>query len=167
MKIAVCSGGNTLDSLVDPRFGRSANFIIVDSDTMEFTIEPNPGVAMGQGAGIQAAQLLAGKGVQAVVAGNFGPNAFQVLSAAGIRIYQSPGGTVRQSVEQLKSGLLPELTDANVAAHYGMGQGFQPGGGISGGRGMGGGGRGRGGGCRGRGGGCRGRGGGGRGRGGF
>lgn len=138
MKVAVCSMGNMLESSVDPRFGRCASFVIVDTDTMEFTAELNPGAMMGQGAGIQAAQFLSGCGVNAVVAGNFGPNAFQVLSAAGIRIYLSVGGTVHQAVEQLKSGALQEVSDATVASHYGMGGGF-------GGRGMGrGGGRGRG-----------------------
>jgi len=158
MKVAVCSMGNTLDSPVDPRFGRCANFVIVDTDTMEFTVESNPGALMGQGAGIQAAQLLSGRGVDAVVAGNFGPNAFQVLAAASIRIYLGVGGTVRQAVEQLQSGALQEVTGATVASHFGMGQGIQPGTGTGPGMGGFGGGMGRGGG-RGRGGGGRGRGG--------
>lgn len=157
MKAAVCSVGNNLDSPVDPRFGRCAYFVIVDTDTMEFTAEPNPGAMVGQGAGIQAAQVLAASGAQAVIAGNFGPNAFQILSAAGIKMYQGFGGTVQQAIEQLKSGALQEVGGATVASHFGMGQGSQPGagmgtgmaGGFGGGmgRGMGGGrGRGRGGG---------------------
>lgn len=137
MKAAVCSMGNTLESSADPRFGRCTDFVIVDTDTMEFTAETNPGAAMGQGAGIQAAQLLSGRGVQAVVAGNFGPNAFQVLSAAGIRIYQGVGGTVRQVIEQLKSGTLQEVSSATVDSHHGMGPGFGAGMGRGGGRGLG------------------------------
>jgi predicted Fe-Mo cluster-binding NifX family protein len=119
--------GNSLDAPVDPRFGRCVNFIIVDTETMQFTIQPNPGMVAGQGAGIQAAQILSERGVQAVVAGNFGPNAFQVLSAAGIRVFQGISGTVGQAVEQLKSGVLPEVKSATVASHFGTGQGFQPG----------------------------------------
>lgn len=163
MKVAVCSSGNDLSAPVDPRFGRCASFVIVDSDTMEFSAEPNPGAMMGQGAGIQAAQTLAGRGVEAVVAGNFGPNAFQSLSAAGISIYLCAVGTVAQAVEALKSGALQQVGSATVSAHYGMGSapgqtpgfgagpgmgsGMGPGmgGGMGGGRGMGrGGGRGRG-----------------------
>ncbi|MGC8862506.1 MAG: NifB/NifX family molybdenum-iron cluster-binding protein [Armatimonadota bacterium] len=165
MKAAVCSAGTTLDSPVDPRFGRCAYFVFVDTDTMEFTAEPNPGVTMGQGAGVAAAQVIASHGAQAVAAGNFGPNAFQALSAAGVKVYSCAAGTVRQAVEQLKAGALPEAGSATVAPHFGvgtqpapgtgggpapgtgMGPGFGMGGGM--GRGMGrgggrGGGRGRG-----------------------
>jgi predicted Fe-Mo cluster-binding NifX family protein len=35
MKIAVSAAGNTLDSLVDPRFGRCAYFIIADVEEMK------------------------------------------------------------------------------------------------------------------------------------
>ncbi len=36
MKIAVTSQGDTLDSQLDPRFGRAAFFIVVDTETLEF-----------------------------------------------------------------------------------------------------------------------------------
>jgi len=38
MKVAITSSGNTLDALIDPRFGRCAYFIIVDTDTMQFKV---------------------------------------------------------------------------------------------------------------------------------
>lgn len=135
MKAAICSMGTTLDSPMDPRFGRCASFVVVDTDTMEFTADTNPGAMMRQGAGIQSAQMLSGRGIEAVVAGNFGPNAYQVLSAAGIRIFIGAGGTVRQAVEQLIAGALREVTAPTVAAHYGMGQGMSQGRGTRRGRG--------------------------------
>ncbi|HET6455467.1 MAG TPA: NifB/NifX family molybdenum-iron cluster-binding protein [Armatimonadota bacterium] len=141
MKVAVCSTGDTLDSQADPRFGRCRYFIAVDTDTLDFTAVQNPGVMSAQGAGIQAAQVVASLVVSAVVAGNFGPNAYQALSAAGVKVYTGNPGTVRQVVEQLKNGQLQEVASPTVAAHFGMGQG--PGSGM--GMGRGGGGRGRGG----------------------
>jgi len=36
VKICVTAAGNTLDAAVDPRFGRTAHFIVVDSETMSF-----------------------------------------------------------------------------------------------------------------------------------
>ena len=160
MKVAVCSMGNTLDSPIDPRFGRCAYFVIVDTDSMSFAALQNPGATMGSGAGIQAAQVVSSLGVSAVIAGNFGPNAFQALSAAGIAVYTGALGTVRDAVNQFNSGQLQEVSAPTVAAHFGMnaapgqgfGQGLGPGmgmgGGMGRGRGMGrggGGGRGRGG----------------------
>jgi len=81
VKICVTSGGEALDSQVDPRFGRCQFFIIIDADTFEFEVIQNPNFSAASGAGIQSAQLVAGKDVKAVLTGNVGPNAFQVLNA--------------------------------------------------------------------------------------
>lgn len=135
MKVAVSSSGPSLDAMVDPRFGRASYFLIVDVDSFEFESIQNPNVMAGGGAGIQSAQLVAGKGAEAVITGNAGPNAFQALSAGGVTIYQFAGGTVRQAVEQLKAGALQAVASPTVASHAGMGMGA--GGGMGMGRGMG------------------------------
>ena len=60
---------------------------------------------LAQGAGIQAAQLIARAGVSLVLTGYVGPKAFQALSAAGIKIGQNLEDlSVRQAVEKYKSG---------------------------------------------------------------
>lgn len=139
MKVAICSSGNSLDSTVDPRFGRCPCFAVVDPETMETTFVTNPGAGMGQGAGIQAAQAIAATGATSVIAGNMGPNAFAALSAAGIRMFTAVLGTVRTVLDQYLAGSLAEITGATVAAHSGMGAGPQagPGQGFGPGRGMG------------------------------
>lgn len=62
MKIAVSSAGPDLESQVDPRFGRAQYLLVVDTDTLEFEALQNPNVAVGGGAGIQTAQMIAAKG---------------------------------------------------------------------------------------------------------
>ena len=86
MKIAVTAERPSLDANLDPRFGRCAYFLIVDTDDYSFQAIENPSIALGGGAGIQSAQMIADQGVQAVITGNCGPNAHKVLSAAGLRI---------------------------------------------------------------------------------
>jgi len=155
MKIAVTSTGPDLDSQVEPRFGRCPYFLIVDSETFEFEAVENPNVALGGGAGIQSAQLLSNRGVQTVLTGNCGPNAFATLGAGEIQVIVGVGGVVRQVVEQFKQGAFSGATEPNVVSHFGMtppdqsstsGAPTTPmGGGAGGGRGMGmGGGRGMG-----------------------
>lgn len=121
MKIAVSSTGETLDAPMDPRFGRCACFAIVDIPTMNVAFVPNPGAAMGQGAGIQSAQAVAAEGVEAVVTGHVGPNAFQALDAAGIRVYTGPADTVRRAAQQYAAGALPVVAGATSPGHHGAG----------------------------------------------
>ena len=141
MKIAVTSMGPSLDDRVEARFGRCPYFLIVDPETMEFEALENPNTAVGGGAGIQSAQLIAQHGVQTILTGNCGPNAFQVFGAAGIQVIVGVGGQVRQAVEQFKAGTFTEANQANVESHFGIGASTPPqsGGdtGMGGGRGMG------------------------------
>ena len=139
MKIAVAAAGNNLDAQTDPRFGRCAYFVIVDSETLDFQALDNTAAMQGSGAGIAAAQMVANSGAEAVVAGNFGPNAFQALSAGGLQLYRGAGGTVRQVIDAFKAGQLEQLSDASVESKAGMG-GAGAGGGGGMGAGMGGGG---------------------------
>ena len=139
MKIAVSSSGNDLDSQVDPRFGRCAYFVIVETDDMGFEAFENGSIAMGGGAGIQAAQFVASKGAKAVITGNVGPNAVQTLSAAGVETFVGQSGTVREAIERYTKGKINSTSTANVVDHYGMGSGagMGRGMGMGGGRGMG------------------------------
>lgn len=142
MKIAVSAAGNTLDAPVDPRFGRCANFLIVDTDNSTFEAFGNDAGALGGGAGIQAAQFVASKGVSGVVTGNVGPNAMRTLSAAGVKVYTGATGSVADAVKAFNEGKLSGTNGATVEDHYGM-QGGGMGRGMGGGRGGGmGGGRG-------------------------
>jgi len=119
--------------------------VFVDSDTMAFEATANEAIAAPGGAGIQAAQTIVNKGVDVLVSGNVGPNAFQVLSAAGVKIATGAYGTVKEAVEMYKTGRLSEAGIPTVATHAGMGAGVGAGGGMGIGMGGGrGGGRGRG-----------------------
>ncbi|MGC8690720.1 MAG: NifB/NifX family molybdenum-iron cluster-binding protein [Caldisericum sp.] len=104
MIVAITSSGNTLDSMVDPRFGRCSYFIIVDTDTMQFKVIENSGMGRQGGAGVNAAQLLVDEGVQVLISGNVGPNAEQALKSGGIRIITGVSGTVKEVIEKLKRG---------------------------------------------------------------
>ena len=122
MKIAVSAVAPDLSAQVDPRFGRCTNFIIVDPDTMEFEVIENAGASAGGGAGITAAQLIAGKGVAAVLTGNCGPNAFDVLKTANIPVMTGVSGTVEEVVKKYKAGEYDAISEANVSSHSGMGR---------------------------------------------
>ena len=151
MKIAVSAAGKTLESPVDPGFGRSQGFVLVDSESGAATYLDNA-QARGQSSatGIQAAQMIAAAGAEAVITGQMGPKAAAVLNKAGVSVYACNSGTVHEAVMALEQGKLKPFRE----------EALQTGPGKRGGRGLGGGGRGRGPaqGGRGMGGGARGRG---------
>jgi len=120
MKIGVTSTGKDLNAQVDPRFGRCQYFLIIDSETMNFEIIPNESAMASGGAGIQAAQMIAKTGTKVVLTGNVGPNAFQTLSAAGIKVVTGVDGTVKDAIERYKQGELKETDGASVNSHFGM-----------------------------------------------
>jgi predicted Fe-Mo cluster-binding NifX family protein/ferredoxin len=119
MKIAVTATGATLEAPLDLRFGRCPYFVIVETDNLNFEAVPNPSATADSGAGIQAAQLVAGTGAKFVLTGNCGPNAYQTLSAAGLGVIVGCSGTVRNVVENFKAGRYSATEQPNVASHFG------------------------------------------------
>jgi predicted Fe-Mo cluster-binding NifX family protein len=120
MKICITSSGTSVDSILDPRFGRAAYFIIVDTKTMEFEVIENSAAAAGSGAGITSGQLMVDKGVEAVITGNVGPNAMNILKTANIEVYRGEAVSAKENVEKFKKGLLEKI-DTTVSSHFGMG----------------------------------------------
>ena len=139
MKVVITASTPDLSSPVDPRFGRCAYFLVVDTESMKFETQENPHVSSPSGAGIQSAQFIADKGAKALLTGSCGPNAFQTLQAAGVEVIVGVTGTVQEAIQQFKSSRLKSAVQPNVPSHFGLGSGRDsspaPGGGM--GRGMG------------------------------
>ena len=119
MKIAVTSTGTELDSPVDPRFGRAAFILIVDSDTFDYEVLDNlENVNALKGAGIQAASMISSNKAEILLTGFCGPNAFKTLKAAKIGVADNADGSVRDAVEAYLDGKLPLSDQANVEGHW-------------------------------------------------
>jgi predicted Fe-Mo cluster-binding NifX family protein len=119
MKVVVTATSPALDSAIDPRFGRAAYFIVVDVIDREWQAYPNPGAGASGGAGTQAAQYIATQGVQAAISGDFGPNAYSALKAAGITMYLlGPSQTVKEAVEHFFAGQLTQVGAPTAAGHH-------------------------------------------------
>ena len=120
MRIAVTSMGETMESPVDPRFGRARYFIVYDLDGEGWEVVDNgSAIDAAQGAGVQAAQRVAQAGVGAVATGHCGPKAFRALEAAGVEVVVGAEGTVREVVERYRRGELARAGGADVGAHAG------------------------------------------------
>ncbi len=130
MKVAISSSGEGLESPVDPRFGRCPFFIIAEVEDKKIKNSKaikNTAMLQGGGAGITAAQIVGNEGADAVIAVNYGPRAFGVLSELNIEMYQGTQGSVKENVQQLIEGKLKKIEIATgpmgMGPKPGMGQG--------------------------------------------
>jgi len=119
MKVAVTAQGKDMQSRSDPAFGRAKYFIVIDTETGEFTVHDNKqNLNAVQGAGIQSGRNVAELGVEAVITGNVGPKAFATLNASGIKVYIGSDGTVAEALERFKAGKLECAGQASVEGHW-------------------------------------------------
>jgi predicted Fe-Mo cluster-binding NifX family protein len=136
MKIAVSALRPDAASEVNPRFGRAEYFVIADSESGGFTVKENPFTGGASGVGVRTAQMLADMGVAAVLTGSCGPNAYQILTAAGVDVVIGVNGEVSRAVEAYRAGHLKPTSGPDVGPHHGS-QVSGPGAGRGMGRGMG------------------------------
>ena len=119
MKIAVTSQGTNLDSQVDPRFGRAAYILIVDTKSLDFEVLDNKENANAlKGAGIQAASMVSDKSAEVLLTGYCGPKAFMTLEAAKIQVANDVEGTIRDAANSFNEGKLTFADKANVEGQW-------------------------------------------------
>jgi predicted Fe-Mo cluster-binding NifX family protein len=123
MKIGVAATGNDQQDQVDNHFGRCRYYYFYNLEKKAGQFIQNEAEKAFRGAGISAAQFIADQGVEAVIAGNFGPNAINVLKSAGIRAYRiNKETTIKKAVEQFENKELEAVEASTVAS--GQGGGF-------------------------------------------
>ncbi|MFO7644717.1 MAG: NifB/NifX family molybdenum-iron cluster-binding protein [Desulfosarcina sp.] len=119
MKIAVTATGKNLDSSVDPRFGRAAYILIVDSDSWAVEVLDNAdNVNAFKGAGIQAASMISDRQAEILLTGYCGPNAIKALTVARIKVAGNVVGTVREAVANFLDGNVNWVSEPNVQGHW-------------------------------------------------
>ena len=110
MKVAISATGNTLSAAVDRLFGRCAWFLFVDSETMECEAVENKNADADSGAGTSCAQLVLEREVEAVISGQVGPNAYEVLKQGEVKIFIAPkDSSVREAIDKCKHNELQQM----------------------------------------------------------
>ncbi len=91
--VAVSARGEGLTAEVDPRFGRAAGFVLADAaGNLAGYLDNAAAEAMGQGAGLAAAEAVARAGARTLLTGQVGPKAAAALAAAGVRVVEGCDG---------------------------------------------------------------------------
>jgi predicted Fe-Mo cluster-binding NifX family protein len=116
------SGTNNLESQVFGHFGSAPGFVIVDTTTRSICDVINRDQQHAHGA-CSPLRALGGQEVDAVVVGGIGNGALMGLLNAGLKVYQSRGGTIGENLALLESNHLPLLQPEQVCGGHGGGHG--------------------------------------------
>ncbi len=110
MKVAISATGNTLSAAVHRLFGRCAWFLFVDSETMECEAVENKHADDASGAGTNCAQLVLEREVEAVISGQVGPNAYEVLKQGEVKIFIAPkDSSVSEALDKCRNDTLQQM----------------------------------------------------------
>ena len=120
MLIGITISEKNENSKVDSRFGRTPYFLIYNDETGEKKIIDNTqNLNAPQGAGIQAAQNILKEKIEALLTGNVGPKAYQLLADSKVKIFTGAAGlTVEEAVNAFKQGKLEEASGATKPGHW-------------------------------------------------
>jgi predicted Fe-Mo cluster-binding NifX family protein len=119
MKIAVSTVAPESGAKVEPRFGRTKLFMVFDTDNSHWSsLENSVQMNSSHGAGIQTAQMLSREGIDRVVTGHCGPNAWKVLSAAEIPVYLVASRTAEEAVKEVLDGKIQPTNQSDVEGHW-------------------------------------------------
>ena len=109
MKIVFTAKGPDMDAAIDPRFGRTEYFVILDEESKSVESYDNRDIEkQAHGAGPKTAQKLSEYGAQVLITGNGpGGNAAAVLNTLGLDIYVGASNmTVQEAYDAYKAGSL-------------------------------------------------------------
>ncbi len=121
MKVGISSSATTLESTVDPRFGKCPYFIIYDTDSGIFSYIENQERQVTEGGGIKVAHMISDMEVDSVITGNIGPNAYGVLSSDLIEVYSGVTGTVENAINRFKNDELELASESDAPPYSGTG----------------------------------------------
>ncbi|MCF8062247.1 MAG: NifB/NifX family molybdenum-iron cluster-binding protein [Deltaproteobacteria bacterium] len=120
MKIAFPVEENKgLDSPVYGHFGSAPWFVLMDAQGGDLEAVTNEDHHHEHGQ-CQPGRALGGRPVDAVVVGGIGAGALRKLQAEGVRVFRGVEGSVRENLDLLNSGKLPEFAfEMTCAGHRG------------------------------------------------
>jgi predicted Fe-Mo cluster-binding NifX family protein len=103
MKVAITSKGNTLESVIDSRFGRCAYFVIYNTESSSVEFLPNPNKDVEEGAGPASVQLIASRNVNKIISGEFGMKIKSLLDSLKIQmiVIKEPEKQIKDIINML------------------------------------------------------------------
>ena len=111
-----------IESKIFNHFGSAPAFIVIDTENNGLVTVNNSDMHHVHGA-CNPVKALGGNSVNAMVVGGIGAGALMKLQSEGIRVFRGVEGNVRDNLELLKSGKLPEFSVNMTCAGHKNGHG--------------------------------------------
>ena len=105
MNIIITSSGNSLKSIFDLRFGRSAWLCVYNTDDKSTEFIENENKDINGGAGTKTAAKVAELGAKKVISGDFGPKAKSMLEKLKIQmiIFDQNNKNIGEIIDQINA----------------------------------------------------------------
>lgn len=120
MIVAVPAEKKSLDSAICVSFGRAPFYCIYDTEKQSSTFLENSAVDSPGGAGIQAAQNLADKHIEALITFRLGENAAKVLNVAKVVLLKALNLSIADNIANLLENKLQNLEDIHSGYHHAL-----------------------------------------------
>ena len=103
MIVAITSTGNSLESFIDPRFGRCSCFVFYNTETKESVFQPNPFKDNDEGVGVAVVDWISAFSCSKIISGQFGMKIKPLLDESRIQLIlvNDPKLTIRQIINLL------------------------------------------------------------------
>lgn len=118
MKIVIPVEENKMETRISQSFGRTAFFLIYDTDTKEQVFLENNAAQSPGGAGIKAAQQVIDNKPEALLTPRCGQNAADLIKAANIEIYKTINDNLLENIAAFNEGKLAVLTEIHAGFHH-------------------------------------------------
>ena len=86
MIVAITSTGNSLESFIDPRFGRCSCFVFYNTETKESVFQPNPFKDNDEGVGVAVVDWISAFSCSKIISGQFGMKIKPLLDESRIQL---------------------------------------------------------------------------------
>lgn len=103
MIIAITSTGDTLESTLDPKFGRCTYIVIYNTENQTTEFIPNTHKNIEEGAGAATVDLVASKNASKIISGEFGEKIKLLLDSLKIQmiVFKQPNKKIKTIIEML------------------------------------------------------------------
>lgn len=109
MKLFIPTESDSIDTMVSNKLGRANYFYVFDSDSKEGIFYKNSFYKENHGAGVKTIEFMLKTNTEVLITPRVGEKALDLLLDTNVKIYQTNGKCVKETIEGFLKNELEEL----------------------------------------------------------